>query len=124
MNLALLIVKRIWIQDHWHEVEIESPHLVCSKCGCYGHVTRECTLHTNSKNDHPEGTPKAKSGGVQLSTGMKQNLHPETVVDEGSLGKQQIFYSADLQNGENQGRNLNANDEGWISDKMKAKGEE
>ncbi|KAJ1414737.1 Zinc finger, CCHC-type [Sesbania bispinosa] len=30
-------------KGRWYQVEYESLHLICGKCGLYGHVTRSCT---------------------------------------------------------------------------------
>ena len=32
VNLNLPIVQKVWIQDHWHSVEVESLHMICSEC--------------------------------------------------------------------------------------------
>ena len=49
LDLISLVVRRVWIQDHWHEVEFESLHMICSYCNHYGHVTRDCDM----KNSGP-----------------------------------------------------------------------
>ncbi|XP_057434435.1 uncharacterized protein LOC130727346 [Lotus japonicus] len=41
MNLP--VVGRVWFRGHWYKVEYEGLHLLCSKCGCYGHMIRQCT---------------------------------------------------------------------------------
>ena len=44
MDLSKPVVRKVWIQDHWHRVVFESLHLIYENCGCYGHVTRSCQL--------------------------------------------------------------------------------
>ena len=33
---------KVLVEDSWHNVEHEGLHISCSKCGCYGHVSRDC----------------------------------------------------------------------------------
>ena len=57
VDLAAPVKKRAWIQDHWHEVEFESLHLIYSSCHRYGHVARECTrLEVSGRNRLEEKT--------------------------------------------------------------------
>lgn len=43
INLSKPVVGKIWMRDHWYRVEYEGLHLICAKCGCYGHMTRDCS---------------------------------------------------------------------------------
>lgn len=36
------VIGKVWLRNHWYEVEYEGLHRICSTCGCYGHLTREC----------------------------------------------------------------------------------
>jgi len=38
------VVGRIWIKDHWYNVEYEGLHIICGKYGCYGHYDRDYKL--------------------------------------------------------------------------------
>ena len=38
------VVRKVWINDHWHEVEYENLHLICSSFDCYGHMARNCKV--------------------------------------------------------------------------------
>ncbi|KAF1879450.1 hypothetical protein Lal_00005916 [Lupinus albus] len=35
----------VCVQGNWHKVEYEGLHIICTFCGCYGHVSRNCALH-------------------------------------------------------------------------------
>lgn len=56
MDLSLPIIDEVWINDHWHWVELKSLHLICSKCGCFGHVSWNCNLVSYQP---PKGTSQA-----------------------------------------------------------------
>ena len=47
VDLDKLVVGKVWIQNHWHNVEYEGFHIICSACGCYGHVARNCSSKNN-----------------------------------------------------------------------------
>ena len=38
VDLSKPVARRVWIQDHWHDVMYESLHLISKQCGCYGHI--------------------------------------------------------------------------------------
>lgn len=42
IDLSKLLVGKFWLKDHWYRIEYEGLHLICSKCGCYGHLSRNC----------------------------------------------------------------------------------
>lgn len=43
IDLSKPVVGKIWLRDHWYRVEYEGLHLICAKCGCYGHLARDCS---------------------------------------------------------------------------------
>lgn len=43
IDLTQPVVGKYCLDDHWYRVEYERLHLICAKCGCYGHLTRNCT---------------------------------------------------------------------------------
>ena len=55
VDLTSPMIKEIWIKDHWHLVEYENLHLICSSCNCYGHVTRDCTKVDKTKRSADGG---------------------------------------------------------------------
>ena len=44
MDLKHSMASRVWINDHRHDVEFESLHMICSSCDCYGHMARSRTI--------------------------------------------------------------------------------
>jgi hypothetical protein len=43
IDLTKPVVGKVWINGHWYKVQYEGLHMICSACGCYGHITRNCT---------------------------------------------------------------------------------
>jgi hypothetical protein len=38
------VVGRLWIKDNWNKVKYEGLHLICSRCGYYEHLGRDCKV--------------------------------------------------------------------------------
>jgi len=43
IDLTVPVVGKIWVNGHWYKVQYEGLHLICTGCGCYGHLGRNCT---------------------------------------------------------------------------------
>jgi len=43
IDLTAPVVGKIWVNGHWYKVQYEGLHLICTSCGCYGHLGRNCT---------------------------------------------------------------------------------
>ncbi|XP_057432162.1 uncharacterized protein LOC130724913 [Lotus japonicus] len=43
LDLTLPVVGKFWFEGFWYKVVYEGLHIICPKCGCYGHRGRECT---------------------------------------------------------------------------------
>jgi hypothetical protein len=52
VELTEPVVGKIWVNGHWYKVQYEGLHLICTNCGCYGHLGRNCPIATSV----PEGT--------------------------------------------------------------------
>ena len=42
VDLTKPMVGKMGLGGDWYNVEYEGPHMLCSKCGCYGHFSRDC----------------------------------------------------------------------------------
>lgn len=42
IGLTLLVVRKVGVSGHWYNVWYEGFHIICSRCGCYGHHPRDC----------------------------------------------------------------------------------
>lgn len=51
INLDQPVVGRVWFRGRWFHVEYEGLHLLCKRCGIFGHVSRNCTVATESKGE-------------------------------------------------------------------------
>ncbi|KAB5524180.1 hypothetical protein DKX38_021929 [Salix brachista] len=47
VDLDKPVVGKVWIHNHWHNVEYEGLHIICNECGYYGHVARNCSSKNN-----------------------------------------------------------------------------
>lgn len=42
IDLNKPVVGKVWLNGYWYKVAYEGLHIICSNCGCYGHLTRNC----------------------------------------------------------------------------------
>lgn len=42
MDLNQPAVGKVWLNGYWYKVAYEGLHIICSNCGCYGHLGRNC----------------------------------------------------------------------------------
>ncbi|XP_057426097.1 uncharacterized protein LOC130719490 [Lotus japonicus] len=43
LDLSRPVIGKVCIEGFWYRIEYEGLHVICTKCGCYGHRGRECT---------------------------------------------------------------------------------
>ncbi|XP_057417008.1 uncharacterized protein LOC130711420 [Lotus japonicus] len=55
VDLDKPVVGKVCLENYWYKIEYEGLHVLCSKCGCYGHWSRECQA---SKSAEPAATPE------------------------------------------------------------------
>ncbi|GAU41147.1 hypothetical protein TSUD_190470 [Trifolium subterraneum] len=48
IDLNKPVISKVWIKGHWYKVEYEGLHRICTKCGCYGHLGRDCKKPSTS----------------------------------------------------------------------------
>ncbi|XP_025647149.1 uncharacterized protein [Arachis hypogaea] len=60
INLGLPVIKKIQVDGHMYDIEYEHLNLICEKCSCFGHVTREC-MKENNNGIGKESTVKEKN---------------------------------------------------------------
>ena len=49
IDLNKLVVGRVCVEKKWLCVEYEGLHIICAKCGCYGHHARDCHNHQETQ---------------------------------------------------------------------------
>ena len=69
VDLTMPVVGKIWVNSHWYKVQYEGLHLICTSCGCYGHLGRNCTTTAATvHNDSPQNHTAANSQGGNKQT--------------------------------------------------------
>ncbi|XP_057730681.1 uncharacterized protein LOC130946015 [Arachis stenosperma] len=68
INLGQPVIRRILVDGFEYAIEYENLHLICGKCNCFGHVTRDC--------ERTEGEEKPAA-----SIGRKTNPSATTTVN-------------------------------------------
>jgi hypothetical protein len=75
VDLTVPVVGKIWVNGHWYKVQYEGLHLICTNCGCYGHIGRNCTSAPTTTTTHQ---PKPPQQHTTASHG--ENHQPEQHV--------------------------------------------
>jgi hypothetical protein len=88
IDLTKPVVGKVWINGHWYKVQYEGLHIICAACGCYGHVTRNCTKPTTTI-EAVEKTPNQQEAivnGTSAATArfpqQQQNASDATIITE------------------------------------------
>jgi hypothetical protein len=84
IDLNLPVVGKIWFRHKWFHVEYEGLHLLCNRCGFYGHVSRNC-LHKTQGNVETVATPLESETTVQKHD-HNENLNPTGSVTPSAIG--------------------------------------
>jgi hypothetical protein len=48
VDLTIPVVGRVGINGEWYQVQYEGLHIICTQCGCYGHVLKDCAVKIKS----------------------------------------------------------------------------
>jgi hypothetical protein len=88
IDLTKPVVGKVWINGHWYKVQYEGLHIICAACGCYGHITRNCTKPTTTI-EAVEKTPNQQEAivnGTSAATArfpqQQQNASDATIITE------------------------------------------
>ncbi|XP_057443937.1 uncharacterized protein LOC130736106 [Lotus japonicus] len=86
IDLTQPVVGKFWFEGFWYKVEYEGAHIICPKCGCYGHRGRECTATEGQVLPQPEKVP-GQVGTVEAppttQETLERNPQPTATVTEG-----------------------------------------
>jgi hypothetical protein len=98
IDLTLPVVGKIWVNGHWYKIQYEGLHLICTNCGCYGHLGRNCT--TPPRTAPPE-KPQQQTAGNQQEVSqplqhINQTIDQSQLMPESSNGKAVNFVPNDL----------------------------
>lgn len=79
IDLNKPVIGKVWMRNFWYKVEYEGLHRICSTCGCYGHLSRECrtearpiVVHTTAAITHKEGVTAANHQEGETTTPLKE----------------------------------------------------
>ena len=79
----LPVVGQIWFRNKWFHVEYEGLHLLCKKCGRYGHVERNCML---TAQENPSQTTHGEEAASLLGSDQKNSANPKVTTISGYQG--------------------------------------
>jgi hypothetical protein len=110
IDLTKPVVGKVWINGHWYKVQYEGLHIICAACGCYGHVTRNCTK-TPAPTEATEKTPAPQEVMVNDTLAVparvptqQQDAPTTTVITEQISG---IRINDSQKQGNNEGGEIN-----------------
>lgn len=107
VDLTMPVIGKIWVNGHWYKVQYEGLHLICTNCGCYGHLGRNCNIKNTTdipaaasnhqhddniqRNNHNTGTaqphsiPTSQNGQEFNASTTNQSTEKEAIIsnDEG-----------------------------------------
>ncbi|PNX81511.1 hypothetical protein L195_g037532, partial [Trifolium pratense] len=71
VDLTKPVVGRVGINGEWYQVQYEGLHIICTQCGCYGHILKDCAMRNDKatigeKSDN--GATKKNNNEVQRET--------------------------------------------------------
>ncbi|XP_057451901.1 uncharacterized protein LOC130743687 [Lotus japonicus] len=74
IDLNKPVLGRVGLRGVWYNIEYEGLHLLCSHCGCYGHLARNCTRTPVPKqNPSPAATTKVPQEAA--APGAASSMH-------------------------------------------------
>lgn len=84
VDLTAPVVGKIWVNGHWYKIQYEGLHLICTNCGCYGHLARNCShkptnIHqaaANQGNHQPPVSGNQSSEHSMPTPSNGKNLMP------------------------------------------------
>lgn len=85
IDLNKPVVGKIRVRGNYYKVEYEGLHVICSTCGYYGHLTRNCTAAPKNNVDTTKTGQKVMLESDQVGDNLKKsNLGiPANSVDTG-----------------------------------------
>ncbi|GAU26384.1 hypothetical protein TSUD_221110 [Trifolium subterraneum] len=90
VDLTKPVIGRVGINGDWYHVQYEGLHIICSQCGCYGHLLKDCVMKSKSTTEEiKEKSGEADGGGGTNTTGAetveKSGVNQGVINEEISL---------------------------------------
>lgn len=76
IDLNQPVVGKICVKGTWYKVEYEGLHVLCGKCGCYGHVTRNCSNILEAEKQVTSVSIDTQAAGGMAVQGMQNMAVP------------------------------------------------
>jgi len=88
IDLTVPVVGKIWVNGHWYKVQYEGLHLICTNCGCYGHLGRNCPATQIQKTSTQPTSHQATAAhqGVRLQANQPATIEVHS-IPENQKGK-------------------------------------
>ncbi|XP_045791942.1 uncharacterized protein LOC123886693 [Trifolium pratense] len=87
VDLTVPVVGKIWVNGHWYKVQYEGLRLICTNCGCYGHLGRKCPLSNTvpevAANQHRESQPVNNSRSTHQH--LNRNQQDLNVISQNGI---------------------------------------
>lgn len=81
IDLTKPVIGKVGLQGFWYHVEYEGLHRLCTKCGCYGHLTRDCTVAGHIVSHAPDGK-KDGDGAANKDSSPPPNMEQNKAVTD------------------------------------------
>jgi hypothetical protein len=79
IDLTVPVVGKIWVNGHWYKVQYEGLHLICTNCGCYGHLGRNCTTTAATVIQSPPSEKPSAASNPEDSQGPVQHIQTHSM---------------------------------------------
>jgi hypothetical protein len=79
VDLTLPVVGKIWLNGHWYKVQYEGLHIICTNCGCYGHLGRNCNKNPISSTEKSTAPSASPNSAVAIATAPSSSHRATTV---------------------------------------------
>lgn len=82
IDLNSPVLGRVGLHGVWYNIEYEGLHLLCAKCGCYGHLARQCTRERVPKpSTQSETTVKEPNEPPTAAVDTQQEVSPTETLE-------------------------------------------
>lgn len=73
VDLSQPVATKVWFRNQWIRVEFEGIHMICGKCGCYGHLSRNCAVQKPAEGTKATSPAFAAEPSMANPSGGKGN---------------------------------------------------
>ncbi|XP_045797590.1 uncharacterized protein LOC123891736 [Trifolium pratense] len=73
IDLTKPVVGKVGINGEWYQVQYEGLHVICTRCGRYGHILKDCTQKNKSATAAPEVQASPITAAPEVAAAMVTN---------------------------------------------------